>query len=273
MSTSAAKLSIANQALQEIGAAQITDFDDGSTEANPVKLIYDDTRDDFLVDNPWTFARTRTMPVNITYPSETPDAWVTATAYAVGDYVLHSSVNYTCLTAHTSGTFATDLAAGKWTASADALTVNYDNISVVYHLPSDFLALYQISAASSHQIEFTPLNGTKTKCLLSDNANLGIVYIFQNDDPSTYFPAAKKALIKKLSANLTLHLTSSGKTRKDLLVEYETIDLPRAMAKDSQQGTPLQPDQFEWERARFVGTSQIFPPFPGAATWITVWNF
>lgn len=45
--------------------------------------------------------------------------WVTATAYAVGDVVETPSLsgsNYVCVTAHTSGTFATDRAAGKWQA-------------------------------------------------------------------------------------------------------------------------------------------------------------
>ena len=42
------------------------------------------------------------------------DAWVTATAYEVGDYVQESGVIYYCIAAHTSGTFATDLAASNW---------------------------------------------------------------------------------------------------------------------------------------------------------------
>lgn len=41
-------------------------------------------------------------------------AWVTATAYAVGDEVQESGNLYICEIAHTSGTFATDLAALKW---------------------------------------------------------------------------------------------------------------------------------------------------------------
>lgn len=43
-------------------------------------------------------------------------AWVTSTAYVVGDVVWNSTTFYKCLIAHTSGTFATDLAAGDWTA-------------------------------------------------------------------------------------------------------------------------------------------------------------
>lgn len=43
--------------------------------------------------------------------------WVTATSYSVGDLILDNGGSdniYICLVAHTSGVFATDLAAGKW---------------------------------------------------------------------------------------------------------------------------------------------------------------
>lgn len=43
-------------------------------------------------------------------------AWVTATAYVIGDLRTHGGTTYYCVEAHTSGTFATDLAAGKWYA-------------------------------------------------------------------------------------------------------------------------------------------------------------
>lgn len=41
-------------------------------------------------------------------------AWVTATAYDVDDLVEQDGSTYICIEAHTSGTFATDLAAAKW---------------------------------------------------------------------------------------------------------------------------------------------------------------
>lgn len=41
-------------------------------------------------------------------------AWLTSTAYAVYDVVTESNNTYVCAVAHTSGTFATDLAAVKW---------------------------------------------------------------------------------------------------------------------------------------------------------------
>lgn len=43
-------------------------------------------------------------------------AWVTSTGYVVGNYVTQGGLMYYCTTAHTSGTFATDLSAGNWVA-------------------------------------------------------------------------------------------------------------------------------------------------------------
>ena len=54
--------------------------------------------------------------------------WVTTTAYEQGDVVLQGGIVYVCMTDHTSGTFATDLAAGKWgqvTANATAATTSF----------------------------------------------------------------------------------------------------------------------------------------------------
>lgn len=48
--------------------------------------------------------------------------WVTGTSYKVGDVVIQSSKIYQALLDHTSGTFATDLAAADWTQIAKNLT-------------------------------------------------------------------------------------------------------------------------------------------------------
>lgn len=45
-------------------------------------------------------------------------AWVTSTAYTTTSIVVNAGTTYKCLVAHTSGVFATDLAAGKWVALA-----------------------------------------------------------------------------------------------------------------------------------------------------------
>lgn len=50
---------------------------------------------------------------------EPPSAWTTATAYVDKDTVFEDGGFYKCLISHTSGTFATDLAAEKWELIAD----------------------------------------------------------------------------------------------------------------------------------------------------------
>jgi len=48
-------------------------------------------------------------------------AWLTATPYVPGDQVTEAALNYICLEAHTSGVFATDLAAVKWYLQPSAI--------------------------------------------------------------------------------------------------------------------------------------------------------
>ncbi len=52
--------------------------------------------------------------VNRQNDSGTWKAWATATSYAENEIVLESNLRYICKVAHTSGVFATDLAAGYW---------------------------------------------------------------------------------------------------------------------------------------------------------------
>lgn len=62
-----------------------------------------------------------------------PSSWTTATNYIARDSVFKDQKFYICETSHVSGTFATDLAAGKWeliadfTAAQAASLVTYDN--------------------------------------------------------------------------------------------------------------------------------------------------
>lgn len=56
-------------------------------------------------------------------------AWLTTTAYAIGDMVSNGTGTYVCAEAHTSGTFATDLAAGKWITLFDSSVVAASSVS------------------------------------------------------------------------------------------------------------------------------------------------
>lgn len=71
--------------------------------------------------------------------------WITATAYVLNDVVIESGKIYQCSTAHTSGTFATDLAANKWTEISNTLSLKAQNGSSVsateLQFPNDQLTL------------------------------------------------------------------------------------------------------------------------------------
>lgn len=124
------KLDVINAALALIGAEKLTSAElTASTEkrADVANMLYDISYKE-IFDKPdeWKFARTRR---NLTF-----DDWVTATTYVVGDHVTTNSLYYICLTAHTSGTFATDLAALKWEAWDFEPDFGYE---YQYPLPSD----------------------------------------------------------------------------------------------------------------------------------------
>lgn len=76
--------------------------------------------------------------------------WLTATGYAKGDYVTQSSTVYECLIAHTSGTFATDLTNGYWTAS------HFIQSSIDYAISKVNGALNRDCRSASYTDEFSP---------------------------------------------------------------------------------------------------------------------
>lgn len=69
-------------------------------------------------------------------------AWATGTSYAVGTFVSNSGKIYYCLTAHTSGTFSSDLAAGDWTQQT------------TYQIPTPYAAsdLFNVKFAQSADV-------------------------------------------------------------------------------------------------------------------------
>lgn len=103
---------------------------------------------------PFTYSSTQTMVLEFgdgylrfhtqgaTLNTGSVTAWVTGTAYVVGDLRSNGGTNYYCVTAHTAGVFATDLAAGKWYA----LTGTTYEIPTPY-LEADLFDLHYVQSA------------------------------------------------------------------------------------------------------------------------------
>lgn len=127
--------------------------------------------DDAATDVDWSFL---IQPISYVFPplrehelsqetgytvtaSYNHSAWATSTSYAVGDILIQNGFAYICLTAHTSGTFATDLAAAKWRlATGDEVEYNLtaSNAAIFSAIDVDDLfiiepSLYQSTGSTS----------------------------------------------------------------------------------------------------------------------------
>ena len=72
-----------------------------------------------------TFSITDAVGKNVTFEFTNTTAWVTGTSYAAGVFITNGGSLYQSLAAHTSGVFATDLAAARWVlATKDTANLN-----------------------------------------------------------------------------------------------------------------------------------------------------
>lgn len=143
-------------------------------------------------------------------------AWLTGTAYALEDYVLQGGSLYFCASAHTSGTFATDLAATKWVA----LTLS--SASGVSFTPSGTIAATNVQSAIAE------LNTEAYAELTAIKANNWVTTVRISDSNVT---AAKLAATLDLSTK-TLTLPSSCVDASNLAstldLSSKTVTLPAA---------------------------------------------
>jgi hypothetical protein len=100
------------------------------------------------------------------------DAWATSTVYAVDDLVIQSNKIYKCLTAHTSGTFATDLAATKWVEVSQGVTdhTNLSSIGTNTHAQIDTALTRLANTGGTNTGD--QINITGNAATVTTNANL-----------------------------------------------------------------------------------------------------
>lgn len=163
-----AKFNVINLALRRLGQDPIATIGEDTENYRKVDDIYDINLKSFLRCHPWSFAKKE---------ASLTSTWATATAYVVGDFVANGSTIYRCLIAHTSDTFATELAALKWVAVSVPVLADYD---FIHRLPADFLKLCKTSVEPdySHKI--------KGRDLYSNSATIAIEYIYFCKDPSAW---------------------------------------------------------------------------------------
>jgi hypothetical protein len=130
---------------------------------------------------------TGNLPTNPTYWTlfidsiRTRGNWTTSTEYFVNDIVTYGGNTYICLILNNSGTFATDLAAGKWQlfnsgirwrgnwASSTAYLVN----DVVFHITSSYICLNDYTSTGNFNTDF--LNGNWDFLAKGDTSVLPVI--------------------------------------------------------------------------------------------------
>lgn len=100
--------------------------------------------------------------------------WATATAYIAGDMVIDGAAGadtknvYVCVTGHTSGTWATDLAASKWSLAVDYAQLVADAIAgigseaIAWHIEYPYAKTYTLMQKCPFACDITEFVGQAT---------------------------------------------------------------------------------------------------------------
>lgn len=94
--------------------------------------------------------------------------WLTANPYNVNDIIIESDKIYRCLIAHTSGTFATDLSASKWTEVSQGLTAP---VSLAYGGTNKNITASSGSVVYVDADSFEQVSGTSGQVLQSNGSS------------------------------------------------------------------------------------------------------
>ncbi len=241
-----AEVDLANQSLGEIGAKQVTLVSilaKTRPEDVQVNLHFVQTRNALLRSFAWPFAKTRIRLVG---------AWVTLTSYTTDQYVWVDDVLYKAASVHDAGTFATDLAAGKWTVvditPTPVFGFNYD-------VPADFVRLIELNDELVHDFRGHHHHhrshhhfhdwSLETKTILTDLKEIDILYIDKVTDTTRWDSLFIEVFILKLALKLIGPLTGMGtavkSTKDDIRLELRPLmKLTRTIGRQEGNNTGRQ---------------------------------
>jgi hypothetical protein len=144
-------------------------------------------------------------------------SWTTATAYAAYDVVSQNGSSYICLVAHTSGTFATDLAANNWAllasvgasgaGSGDLVAAN--NLSDVANTTTSRTNL-GAQAQSNILDDLSGLTQATNKIPYFDSATTASVLDFKDEDDMVSDSATAVPSQQSVKAYVDAELASVG---------------------------------------------------------------
>jgi hypothetical protein len=151
-------------------------------------------------------------------------------------YVWTSALLYKCAIAHTSGTFATDLATGKWTLVTARPSSGY---AYAYDLPDDCLRV--ITPVDKDTDE--PLDSEsypwriEDRQILFNETDCDIRYVYRNVIVSEYDPLFVQVLVYMLAVELSMAIKQSEKLPAEIIQYLQTVLIPQARSLDAQESS------------------------------------
>lgn len=181
---------------------------------------------------------------------EAPEVWVTSTAYTIGNTVFNGSAFYRCLVAHTSGVFATDLAADKWEEIVDLSDLTIVAADQIANTPAGSISAVTVQAAIDELAsEKAAASHTHASSAISDSTSAG------RDMLTAANVAAQRALLGlgALALEDTVPVTEI-----DAEIAFSGIIEPAALAADANDWSPTG-----------IGTASVIRASASAAVTVT----
>lgn len=115
------------------------------------------------------------LSAEVTVGFTVPTVWLTATAYTADvSTVFHGAAFYRCLVSHTSGTFSTDLAGGKWQEIVDLSGIPLTSAAQVAVTPAGNISSTDVQAALSElDSEKAAVSHSHLASAISDSTSAG----------------------------------------------------------------------------------------------------
>jgi len=147
--------------------------------------------------------------------------------------------------------FLTD---NKWTFSTTRSTLVTASTSAIAWLHAEEAYAYTRPSAALRIWEFSDRRAIcreEGDYIISDSADLGAKYTFDQSDLSKWAPAAIEAFSYKLAADIAFQILNSASKAADLKKYYKETALPDAQSQNSQTGHHQSVIDDGWEAAKF----------------------